>query len=210
LIPSSFATLAIGRDVSITIFTASSLNSGEKLFFGRGNYFTFPDGPSYWTACPEGPGHLTRAVRCLEAWSGAGSRTGCRWRVYLVIFVVIFVVAVLLPVRGPGVTLVMVAWSRRVPVLALTVTVVWMRQAAPALRVARWHCTVARRAPVCGVVQCPRPAVAERNVVPAGRWPPSLSCHAADGPWSVIVMVQVSAEPCWAVAGAVTLAARPA
>ena len=30
--PSSFATLAIGRDVSITIFTASSLNSGEKLF----------------------------------------------------------------------------------------------------------------------------------------------------------------------------------
>jgi len=37
------ATLAIGRDVSITIFTASSLNSGEKLFFGRGNYFTFPD-----------------------------------------------------------------------------------------------------------------------------------------------------------------------
>jgi len=38
--------LAIGRDVSITIFTASSLNSGEKLFFGRDNYFTFPDCPS--------------------------------------------------------------------------------------------------------------------------------------------------------------------
>jgi hypothetical protein len=37
LILSSFATLAIGRDVSITIFTASSLNSGEKLFFGLGN-----------------------------------------------------------------------------------------------------------------------------------------------------------------------------
>ena len=36
MIPSSFATRAIGRDVSITIFTASSLNSGEKLFFGRG------------------------------------------------------------------------------------------------------------------------------------------------------------------------------
>src|SRR5258708_6493447 len=50
LIPSSFATLAIGRDVSITIFTASSLNSGEKLFFGRGNYFTFPDAhPIGWT-----------------------------------------------------------------------------------------------------------------------------------------------------------------
>src|SRR5713101_2531923 len=50
LIPSSFATLAIGRDVSITIFTASSLNSGEKLFFGRSNYFTFPDvHPIGWT-----------------------------------------------------------------------------------------------------------------------------------------------------------------
>jgi hypothetical protein len=46
LMPSSFAIRAIGRDVSITIFTASSLNSGEKLFFGRGNYFTFPDCPS--------------------------------------------------------------------------------------------------------------------------------------------------------------------
>src|SRR6266702_5790375 len=40
--PSSFATLAIGRDVSITIFTASSLNSGEKLFFGRGKTSPFP------------------------------------------------------------------------------------------------------------------------------------------------------------------------
>src|SRR6266571_1540793 len=50
LIPSSFATRAIGRDVSITIFTASSLNSGEKLFFGRDNYFTFPDvHPIGWT-----------------------------------------------------------------------------------------------------------------------------------------------------------------
>jgi hypothetical protein len=43
LIPSSLATLAIGRDDSITIFTASSLYSGEKLFFGRGKIFTFPD-----------------------------------------------------------------------------------------------------------------------------------------------------------------------
>ena len=42
----SFATRAIGGEVSITIFTASSLNSCEKLFFGRGNYFTFPDCPS--------------------------------------------------------------------------------------------------------------------------------------------------------------------
>src|SRR5216683_5667429 len=50
LIPSSFATRAIGREVSITIFTASSLNSGEKLLFGRGNYFTFPEvHPNGWT-----------------------------------------------------------------------------------------------------------------------------------------------------------------
>src|SRR5258705_4138011 len=48
--PSSFATRAIGRDVSITILTASSLNSDEKLFFGRGNYFTFPEvHPNGWT-----------------------------------------------------------------------------------------------------------------------------------------------------------------
>src|ERR1022692_4100575 len=50
LIPSSLATRAIGREVSITIFTASSRNSGEKLFFGPGNYFTFPDiHPNGWT-----------------------------------------------------------------------------------------------------------------------------------------------------------------
>src|SRR5882672_8483182 len=48
--PSSFATRAIGRDVSITILTASSLNSDEKLFLGRGNYFTFPEvHPNGWT-----------------------------------------------------------------------------------------------------------------------------------------------------------------
>jgi hypothetical protein len=77
-IPSSLATRAIGRDVSITIFTASSLNSGEKLFFGRGNYFTFPDIPSYWMDCPEASGHLIRRNRdgtgavsheCPAAWS---------------------------------------------------------------------------------------------------------------------------------------------
>src|SRR6266550_2518769 len=68
LIPSSFATLAIGRDVSITIFTASSLNSGEKLFLGRGNYFTFPDGPSYWMDCPEGSGHLRGPVAGDDYW----------------------------------------------------------------------------------------------------------------------------------------------
>ena len=46
LIPSSLATLAIGRDVSITIFTASSLNSGEKLFFRSGQNYHLPDNPS--------------------------------------------------------------------------------------------------------------------------------------------------------------------
>ena len=50
------ATLAIGRDVSITIFTASSLNSDEKLFFGREN-FTFPDHPTDWMDSPERSGH---------------------------------------------------------------------------------------------------------------------------------------------------------
>src|SRR5260370_35922566 len=80
LIPSSFATRAIGRDVSITIFTASSLNSGEKLFFGRGNYFTFPDGPSYWMDCPEGSGHLTRrgAVHRVVLERCAGRRLAHR------------------------------------------------------------------------------------------------------------------------------------
>lgn len=38
-IPSSRATAAIGRDPSITNFTASSLNCGEKLLFARGNCF---------------------------------------------------------------------------------------------------------------------------------------------------------------------------
>src|SRR6266516_6046044 len=75
LIPSSFATLAIGRDVSITIFTASSLNSGEKLFLGRGNYFTFPDGPSYWMDCPEGSGHLTTGTTNTSepTWPGCSA-----------------------------------------------------------------------------------------------------------------------------------------
>src|SRR5271166_6276293 len=74
LIPSSFATRAIGRDVSITIFTASSLNSGEKLFFGRGNYFTFPDiHPNGWVVRkPRG------TPLAVLAWSGDGSPVwGC-------------------------------------------------------------------------------------------------------------------------------------
>src|SRR5258708_39498507 len=65
LIPSSFATRAIGRDVSITIVPASSLNSGEKLFFGRGNYFTFPD------VHPIG-----RTVRKLRGTPQAAGRAG--------------------------------------------------------------------------------------------------------------------------------------
>src|SRR5436189_6384755 len=70
LMPSSFATRAIGREVSITIFTASSLNSGEKLFFGRGNYFTFPDCPSYgWTVRKaRGTSQLMERYRRGKAW----------------------------------------------------------------------------------------------------------------------------------------------
>src|SRR5712664_109732 len=73
LIPSSFATRAIGRDVSITIFTASSLNSGEKLFFGRGNYFTFPDvHPIGWTV---------RKLRGTPAPAYGPGPEGCAGRV---------------------------------------------------------------------------------------------------------------------------------
>src|SRR5206468_8175479 len=68
LIPSSFATRAIGREVSITIFTASSLNSGEKLFFGRGNYFTFPDvHPNGWTVRKPRGTSLTRIRSIIVA-----------------------------------------------------------------------------------------------------------------------------------------------
>src|SRR5450759_6022474 len=84
LIPSSLATRAIGRDVSITIFTASSRNSGEKLFFGRGNYFTFPDvHPNGWTVrkprgTPDlGPllvqGHGCRAEGAADLAHGGGA-----------------------------------------------------------------------------------------------------------------------------------------
>src|SRR5436309_12829745 len=83
LIPSSFATRAIGRDVSITIFTASSRNSDEKLFFGRGNYFTFPDiHPNGWTVRK-----LRGTPRCVRGMEPGGDRgdllagAGFAWRV---------------------------------------------------------------------------------------------------------------------------------
>jgi hypothetical protein len=42
LMPSSFVTIATGRDVSVTIFTASSLKSGENLLlFGRVKLISF-------------------------------------------------------------------------------------------------------------------------------------------------------------------------
>src|SRR5712691_9369375 len=70
LIPSSFATRAIGREVSITIFTASSLNSGEKLFFGRGKNFTFPDvHPIGWIVRKlRGTPHLADGHRTSRMW----------------------------------------------------------------------------------------------------------------------------------------------
>src|SRR5579864_6672348 len=88
LIPSSFATRAIGREVSITILTASSLNSGEKLFFGRGNYFTFPDiHPNGWTVrkLRGTPGIIRRDFSwsgCLDGVSQptqAGGDHECGW-----------------------------------------------------------------------------------------------------------------------------------
>src|SRR6266851_284875 len=85
LIPSSFATRAIGRDVSITIFTASSLNSGEKLFFGRGNYFTFPDiHPIGWTV--RKPRGTSSCQLGSSRWpsSGRASRAGMIWSRLLV------------------------------------------------------------------------------------------------------------------------------
>src|SRR5438552_17546525 len=86
LIPSSFATRAIGREVSITIFTASSRNSGEKLFFGRGNYFTFPDiHPNGWTVrkprgTPLGSWRGRGSVRA-RGWGGVGGAQAARGRV---------------------------------------------------------------------------------------------------------------------------------
>src|SRR5690349_20476681 len=75
LMPSSFATRAIGREVSITIFTASSLNSGEKLFFGRGNDFTFPDvHPNGWTVRkPRGTSACYRGISHVGWARGASS-----------------------------------------------------------------------------------------------------------------------------------------
>src|SRR5450755_372705 len=87
LIPSSLATRAIGRDVSITIFTASSRNSGEKLFFGRGNYFTFPDvHPNGWTVRkPRGtPGVIVAAGEDITV----GVRA--RWAVAVVAAMAVF------------------------------------------------------------------------------------------------------------------------
>ena len=77
-----------------------------------------------------------------------------------------------MPVRGSGVTPVMLALSRMVPVLALLVTLMWMRQATPAAGVPRRHVTVAAR----GAVQRPLPAAAVRKAVPAGRWPVTAAC----------------------------------
>src|SRR5216683_1689886 len=63
-IPSSFATTATGRDVSITIFTASSLNSGEKLLFlGRVKIIYLP-GIILMDDCPGSSGHLTWVIEC--------------------------------------------------------------------------------------------------------------------------------------------------
>jgi hypothetical protein len=87
------------------------------------------------------------------------------------------------------VTLVTVAVSRIVSLLALTVTLMWMRPASPGLSVPRRHVTVAPRVPALGVEHCPLVAEALRKVAPAGRWSATAACHASDGPASVILMV---------------------
>src|SRR5258707_9737193 len=72
-IPSSFATTATGRDVSITIFTASSLNSGEKLLFlGRVKIIYLP-GIILMDDCPGSSGHLRGSSRGEGTGVGVGS-----------------------------------------------------------------------------------------------------------------------------------------
>ena len=48
--------------------TASSLNSGVKLFFGRGNYFTFLAQPRALINGTGGSGKLARVVRTGGRW----------------------------------------------------------------------------------------------------------------------------------------------
>ena len=70
MIPSSFATVGTGLDVSITIFTASSLNSGEKLLFlGRVKIIYLP-GIILMDDCPGSSGHFTQALALLGSGNG--------------------------------------------------------------------------------------------------------------------------------------------
>src|ERR1017187_5580774 len=83
LIPSSLATLAIGRDVSITIFTASSLYSDEKLFFGRGKTLPFQtstlmDGLSGNLGAPQPSASGSRMPEVASAVSAPRSRYASR------------------------------------------------------------------------------------------------------------------------------------
>src|SRR5487761_353549 len=67
LIPSSFATMATGRDVSITIFTASSLNSGEKLLFLGRVKIIHLSRHILMDGCPESSGHLKASIAEVAA-----------------------------------------------------------------------------------------------------------------------------------------------
>src|SRR5260370_11123600 len=67
--------MATGRDVSITIFTASSLNSGEKLLFlGRVKIIYLP-GIILTDDCPGSSGHLIQVLETGRKVLGPG-RTG--------------------------------------------------------------------------------------------------------------------------------------
>src|SRR5260370_27552444 len=77
-IPSSFATTATGRDVSITIFTASSLNSGEKLLLlGRVKIIYLP-GIILMDDCPGSSGHLTPLAAARKTAGGSISLPALR------------------------------------------------------------------------------------------------------------------------------------
>src|SRR5664279_4085657 len=67
----SRATSAIGRDVSITIFTASSLNSCVNFLRRSGILHPPFRAGLYWIRCPESPRHAT-AVSVRGGWPGAG------------------------------------------------------------------------------------------------------------------------------------------
>src|SRR5450755_4233717 len=79
----SRATSAIGRDVSITIFTASSLNSCVNFLRRSGILHPPFRAGLYWIRCPESPRHATASPRVraggARGW-GRAAAAGGRWQ----------------------------------------------------------------------------------------------------------------------------------